>query len=220
MHNFTTTVFIKYLFTVIVFVFLNACATIKPIALFNEAPEDRSHIAYLTMPIEIDVIFFDGVKHTYLPTYQEIVTYALLPGDHIIGLRYQDMVENEDGDNELIKSKPVVIRFNAESNKTYKINFDKPTTFFAAIELEKHLEISLSNESQVIAKSVSAIESPMSDWINNKKERSEAVIFSDNIDINLNMPKGGATVNEHLMFWWKKASSDERDQFKTWLKTN
>jgi len=197
--------------------FLTACTAIKPIELFDKRANKSQGIAHLLVPVALDVTYFDGSKHSFIPAYQEIIPYSILPGDHIVGLMYQNMVENEDGDLEAIKSKTVVIRFTAKAGESYRVNFDNPATFAEAEELEIEFSATMSNQNQIIATSVSAIESPINDWVNGNSERKSAKIFND---VAFQPSRGldnNASVNDHLIFWWKKASNAEKDQFQTWV---
>ena len=205
---------------------LSACASNKPIILFDTPPAKPSNIAKLLIPIEIDLVYVDGNRQTFFPAYQQYVTYKLLPGAHVFGFQYQDMVLNEDGNQESVKSKTVIIRFTAEEGANYIIDFKKPASFADALKLEKTFKISLSKKSDsgksIIASSFPAPESPVAGWLGSKPFSAEAAdLFNDEIlSTRSEEPAKDAKTGTHLKYWWEQASQEERSSFRQWINNN
>ncbi|MDH5258704.1 MAG: DUF2057 domain-containing protein [Gammaproteobacteria bacterium] len=212
---------LKNLILIIFITFLSACASNKAIILYNDKPDKTEDIVTLIMPIEIDVVYNDGARTTFMPGYQEFIKYHLSPGKHLLGFRYQDMLTNNEGNNESIKSRTVMIRFDAKAGEKYNINFTRPKSAEQALLLEKTLELTISDRNGVIASSYPAPETPDSNWFSAKAfDPDIAELFSeDNLaNTSLKLPATNATAIEHLQYWWMMASKQEKNDFKIWLK--
>ncbi|MDH3325457.1 MAG: DUF2057 domain-containing protein [Gammaproteobacteria bacterium] len=202
---------------------MSACASNKPIILYSKNPENITDVITLTMPIEIDVVYHDGKREAFMPGYQEFISYKLLPGKHLLGFKYQDMVTDAEGNNESIKSRTVMIRFDGKPGEKYNIDFTPPKTAEEALPLEKTLELTLSNQKRIIATSYPAPEAPTANWFSTKPFDPEtAELFESNNMENsaLNPPAKNATNTQHLRYWWMMASPEEKSDFKSWLTTH
>ena len=214
--------FIKNLLLLTLITLLSACAANKAIVVFETPPPNKTEIVELAIPIEIDLTYVDGKRHSFMPAYQAMVTYQLLQGKHVLGLKYQDMVLNEDGNQESVKSRTVIIRFTAKAGGKYKINFKKPSTFTEALKLEKSFKITLSDENGVISSSFPAPEAPIADWFGSKPFSLDANnLFNDEVSFGTNVkPADDAAAKAHLTYWWGQASDDEKVSFKKWVESN
>jgi len=202
------------LIVIVVATVISACTSFNAIKLYNDTNITEERIVKLILPVEIDVVYYNGQKHSFLPAYQQYVTYHLLEGNHLLGLQFQDIIKNEDGNEENIKSRVVMLRFNATSGETYTVNFEKPTTFAEFEQLENNLELSLSHNDQIIAHSSPEVETIISGWASNKMNRDTARIFNDDEYAKHNIPDDDAPAIEHLNYWWKIASKTEKHEFK------
>jgi len=219
-----------YLSATFILALLTACAYNKAIYLYPKPPEESvpaNNIATLTVPIEIDLVYVDGKKTSFLPPYQPYVRFKLLPGKHVYGFQYQDMVLNEDGNEESIRSGIVIIRFHAEAGKKYTIDFNRPTTYAETLKLETFFEITLnelpgeqaSGPQKTIARSFPAPESPWPNGFNTNAFSLDATdIFDENQQNHTsNKPPESAPPEQHLIYWWGEASEKARTDFKHWI---
>ena len=224
-------------------ILLSACTSNKGIILYDQSalevqsevqskvpsentlntPLNPEDIVTLTMPIEIDVVYIDGRRTTFTPGYQAFISYKLLPGKHIIGLKYQDMLTNDEGDNESIKSRTVLIEFNAKPGGIYKINFIRPKTAEEALALEKTLKLTMSDKKGIVASSYPVVEAPTSSWFSSKPfDANVAELFATNEQQNpVSIPPAeNAPAKEHLQYWWKMSTQEEKKSFIQWSNSN
>jgi len=201
-------------------VFCTACATKGPIPLYDTKPDSVDDVAILTMPVEIDVIYLDGVNLSLITSYKAFIDYALLPGNHVLGLQYEDILTNSDESQEVIKSPMVALKFYAKPGERYKINFNKPATFSEAVKLEKKLELSLSDQNGIIARSFPAAQIAKSSLLLDDSSNTSPI---DDLSSNMRSdpaPSKTQPPTVHLKYWWKQASEQEKNNFKNWLKNN
>ncbi len=163
------------------------------------------------MPIQIDLIYHNGQQKSFTPPYRPLVNYKLLPGRHLIGLRYQDVHYDEEENQEIITSKVVIIQFTAETQETYKIDFQKPKNYAAAKLLESSFQLTLSNNQHVVASSTPATE---------RIEKSDFLSFDEitHPQTTSNPPLSHKISIEQLKQWWvHKATQEERVGFFKWV---
>ena len=215
---------LKTLIFLFTFLFITGCASQKAIKLYEADPASKNDIVTLTMPVEIDVVYVDGQRVNYLPGYQPQISYTLLPGNHLLGFKYQDMLTDDEGNNESINSRTVLIRFDAKAGQQYEINFTRPKTVEQALILEKTLKLTMSYQGNVITKSFPAPQSPSTSWFNSNSFNGNTMELFDEEALLAENDAGEPNQNTapagHLKFWWKKASDEERADFTRWLKDN
>jgi len=198
-------------------VLLSACATNKTIPLYEKTTQNRHNIATLSLPIEIDLVYIDGKPWSFLPRYQPLINYGLLPGEHSLAFRYEDMPINDDGNEETIKSPVVIIRFEAKAGEKYHIDFNKPVSFEAALKLETELKLTLSDKTGVIASS-----RPTNGFSLSPNSAGTDKWFGDDESMEKTgeKPAENADTKTQLKYWWQQASPEEKSSFKVWIRLN
>ena len=199
---------IKLLFTfVILLLSLNACTSKNFIPLYESTEKDTIQIeqtALLVAPIQLDLVSHNNQEKNVTPPYKAMAHYRLLPGDHLIGFRYQNMHNNEENEQEVFTSQAVLLKFTAEPGKTYTVNFKKPENFIEARKIEENFQIKLSHNNQLIATSIYMIENSFEEKTTSEKNKQPPTI------------NNAAIV--HLKYWWDNASKAEQENFNQWLK--
>jgi len=203
---------------------LNACTNKNFIPLYeNKKPIEQT--ALLIAPIQIDLIYHNKQRKNLTPPYKAMVNYRLLPGNHLMGFRYQDIHTNEDNDQEVITSRTVLLNFTAEAGKTYEITYNQPENYIAAKKIEEKFEINLNQNQQLIATSIYAAENlhEESFFSGEAFSKSTEELFTES-DTKLGTPSTTPEKNDapiqHLKYWWINASQTEQDNFNDWIKLN
>jgi len=189
---------------------LNGCSFNKPIVLYDKNQKNPAAFAILKLPVEIDIVFYNGEKRRFMPYYQPIIDYHIATGEQTIGFRYEDIMADSDGDEQVVKSKVVFINFLAQENVIYSTDFKPPDTFQEAQQLTSDLQLNLFAGNQAIAKSFKqpGLSLRLSSLFENTENNRET-----------NTPSESSHVTQ-LKFWWGKASKEEREEFDIWREIN
>ena len=182
---------------------LNACSINKIIPLHPKTTKIAG-TALLVVPVEVDLIYHNGQNIELLPAYQKKITYSLLAGEHWLGFQYQDIHYDDDENQEIITSKKAFIHYTAIAGNTYQITFDAPKNYSEAKLLENSLQLRLSLNDTLIAKS-----SPVRPIVTQITPNALPETTPKTITP---LP----TV-DHLKHWWKKATVEERQTFIHWI---
>jgi len=194
------------------------CALNKPIPLYSENT-DKATALSLQIPVELDVVYHNGSRKSVLTPYQPMIEYQILPGNHLLGLQYQDIKNDEEGNHESIKSKIVLFKFTAKTGEKYSVDFQPPESLKQARTIAKNLKLTLLENTNVIATSFVAVENVhQSDFFTQGFDADTASLFDDEQSEAL-APAPHAAAIEHLKYWWKNSSEQEKSAFKTWQAT-
>jgi len=179
-------------------VFCTSCSQNKFIPLYTEN-KPIEETALLTIPVEIDLIYHNGLALDDTPPYQPFINYRLTPGKHVFGFRYQEIHLDEENTEEVVTSQKAYIHFIAKQGDQYALEYDKPESFIAAKKFEKAFQIKLMENSQLITLSIPTPESDITlTHIENKnKDEKEDVL-------------------KQLKYWWGNASEDQKQLFTKW----
>ena len=198
---------IKPFFTFIILLLsLNACTSKNFIPLYESTEKDSIQIeqtALLIAPIQLDLVSHNNQEKNVTPPYKAMAHYRLLPGDHLMGFRYQDMLNNEDNEEEIFTSQTVLLKFTAEPGKIYTVNFEKPENFMDARKIEDNFQITLSHNNQLVATSTYTIGNSFEEETSEKNKLPPTI-------------NNAAIV--HLKYWWDNASKAEQENFNQWSK--
>jgi len=192
-------------------IFLLISCTSKPfIPLYPENTVPTS-AASLVMPIQIDLVYHNGQQKSFTPPYRPLVNYQLLPGKHLIGLRYQNIHHDEEENQEIITSNIVIIQFTAKAQETYHIDFQKPENYAAAKQVESNFQLTLLNKQHVIASSTPATE---------RIQKSDFLSFDETAHPPISsLPFSQKISIEQLKQWWAhQATQEERVDFFRWVR--
>lgn len=201
----------KIFLLIIILVTMTTGCTGHKIIDLRANPEQQPDSAFLSIPIELDIVHLDKRKINIITLYEEYVTYKVTPGTHLIGLQYNNLVENNDGDKETIKSAIVQLKFNAEKNKTYTVRYKKPNTFTEAVALSKSLKLSLYSDAKLVATSEANDLWQISDAI--EKSMDSNTTFDSSTDKTQKMPAANDTPDKQLIYWWNQANNSQKQRF-------
>lgn len=187
---------------------ITGCANHKPIDLRNPEQQQQPETALISIPIEFDIVHINRRKIDLLPLYQKIITYKIAAGNQLIGLQYNNLVANQDGVEETIKSNVVHLKFIAKSGSNYQVRYDKPKNFEEARALSKSLTLSLYSDDQLIAQSEVNDLWQLSSLIDKAQNQDEQISNK-----SLEAPALDAAPSEHLKYWWLRADQQEKHRF-------
>ena len=196
-----------------IFASITACSN-KPIMLYDDTQTKLSGTANLKLPMEFDIVYYNGKKQRFMTPYQPLVEYHISTGRQIIGLQYSNSFPNDEHEEEIVKSATVFIQFQALPNKNYITQFDSPKDMQQAKQLANNFKPEIYNGNQIV-----------SEFMDNY-----AVIQEDDIFSMLNKQKREGEISRELpqeetplaklKYWWSKASSKERETFSEWKNRN
>jgi len=165
------------------------------------------------VPEIIQVLSIDGKEQnsTFFGTRQH--KQSISTGEHVLSVRYSQLFNLTADEHDILKSKPLAIRFVAEAGKSYQLVANAPKRYEAAKEFAKNPDIRLvdnstgKSESAVIVKSYA--EASLVDTIGkafqNSTEETNSVTSTKTNNYQL------------LQEIWLKASPQERQAFAAWL---
>jgi len=188
-----------------------ACSSQTVIDLRENKQKNSPDAAILAAPIELDIIHVNRRKHDIITHYAETIRYSIAPGNHVIGLQYNDMVANEDDIKETIKSNIVELSFNAEKGQIYELRFDKPNSFTEAVALSSSLEVSLYSNEKLLTTSSNNDLWQLSSAVS--AHQASSLDFDEQNTDDIPQPKASDRPSKHLIFWWKKANESEKQDF-------
>ena len=165
------------------------------------------------VPEIIQVLSIDGKEQnsTFFGTRQH--KQSLPTGEHVLSVRYSQLFNLTADEHDIIKSKPLAIRFIAEAGKSYQLVANAPKRYEAAKEFAKNPDIRLvdnstgKSESAVVVKSYA--EASLVDTIGKA--------FQNPSEDSNNTTSTKTNNYQLLQEAWLKASPQERQAFATWL---
>jgi uncharacterized protein YccT (UPF0319 family) len=175
-----------------------------------EGPEQpASALALLAIPATIDVTSIDGHDASAGLLGPRDRQVQVLAGEHVLTLRYIGVFKGAGSDDDIVRSRPVALRFVAVGGSSYQFRLDPPKDADAGRKFAKDPRFDLVESgsgkvfSSVVVKSYA--EASLLDTIN------KALQNGDN-------PEPAKTTNLDLLKdIWGRASKDEKTAFKTWL---
>ncbi|MGM0428071.1 MAG: DUF2057 family protein [Thermodesulfobacteriota bacterium] len=103
--------------------------------------ETEENTAGLNFPDFIEIRFIDGerVENFLTRMIWEGKNEVILPaGPHQVELRYNDIWDIDDNDHEKVTSRYILLEFNAQPHRTYKVAVDAPRDRESAHKLAAH----------------------------------------------------------------------------------
>ena len=106
-----------------VILLLAGCAATGPVRLYDGQARQPAEVATLQMPEQIQVMAMDGleVSGTVLQRSQSL---EVLPGEHVLTLRYVQLFQINASDHEVVRSRQAALRFTAVAGSTYRLEMD------------------------------------------------------------------------------------------------
>lgn len=169
----------------------------------------------IDVPEIIQILSIDGKEQnsTFFGTRQH--KQSLPAGEHVLSVRYSQLFNLNADEHDIIKSKPLAIRFIAEAGKSYQLVTNAPKRYDAAKEFAKNPDIRLldnmtgTSQSAVIIKSYA--EASLVDSIGKA--------FQNATDDSPSSASPSTNTNHYQLLQeiWLKASPQERQAFAAWL---
>lgn len=201
----------RKLFTLIlVFIALlvSNCASNQIIDLRED--KQNTSFAFIKVPLAVDVEFINQREVNIFPAYQKLITYRIPTGKVTIGLKYNNLHVNSDGDEEKIRSNTVQVNFMAEQGETYRIKFATPQTFEQAIALSENFSVNVLHNGKPVANSE----------VNDVFDLADISTEKSTEKPDIDQPPSEAAASQHLQYWWSIASEAERKAFLQSLRKN
>lgn len=191
------------LFTLLMFVLLQACTTPQSLRLYQGPAIGESQESSFVLPVEFEIISLDNESVAqFQQTFRtHPLTVKLAPGHHTLVLRYSDVWQiDSDNHDKLISG---LLTFDGEfhSGTRYQLRTPDLNTYAQAQEfiLSPSAELASSNHS---------IDASYT-------EKSDALTFSKDETVNqVDYPN-----LKQLQFWWANANQYERQQFLQWTQS-
>lgn len=166
----------------------------------------------LDIPEIIQILSIDGKEQNSTFFGSRDRKQQLTAGEHVLSVRYSQLFNLTADEHDIIKSKPLAIRFVAETGKNYQLIADAPKRYEAAKEFAKNPTIRLvdkttgNSQSAVLVKSyaeASLVDTIGKAFQNASDENQAATSNANNAQL--------------LQELWLKATPQERQAFAAWL---
>ena len=200
---------------------LVACTSDKMHMRLYAGPERPSdEVARLLIPESLEVSSINGED---IPRVPRIVRSGerhldLLPGGYEVVVYYDEVWEINSSDDEVVRSAPQLVRFELQAGQIVRLEHRRPIDLddarllardmeVAVVDLSRDLPIQLAVVSQPAVVSTPLVVRPM---VPTESDASSAIVQAEGAS---QIPPAAAL----LKFWWKRASPEERAQFRDWI---
>ena len=163
----------------------------------------------LEVPELIQVLSIDGQEGNSHFLGSRAHVQQLTVGEHVLSVRYTQLFNLTADEHDILKSKPMAIRFTAEAGQTYLLSVTPPKRYDAAKEFAKQPDIRLINKtagtSQQAIQIKSYAEASLVDSIGKAFQSSDESVSKQSDNVQL------------LQDIWLRATPTERQAFAAWL---
>lgn len=182
-----------------------AGCTSAPIRLYEGAPRAAQEVAVLQVGEPVVLISVDGRDVPALLLAGAKQQVEVLPGERVLAVRYSQLWDLSASEHEVVRSKPVAVRFQAQPGAIYQFRFPAPKNVEQARRFAKAPAFELVQVGGAkVAESVAI------------KSFGEASLID-----SLFQPEGGAkaatTDLDLLKDVWNRSSAETRDAFRRWV---
>jgi uncharacterized protein YccT (UPF0319 family) len=186
---------------------VQGCSSRGPLAAYEGPIRPVAEVALLEVPEQVQVMAIDGREPppSFLSSKVEL---ALLPGEHVLGLRYVELFRLGGDEHEVIRSRQAALRFTADAGGRYRLEVPAQRDLDAARTFAKAPTFTLTNLAGGAAVESTAIksfaEASLVDTLSKAFEAQDGVTRPvTNLDL--------------LKDVWSRASEDERGDFRAWI---
>ena len=188
--------------------FLSGCRGTKTVQLHNPDEVREDEVVRVRVPIDILVLDVDGRDvgdfFSYLSSYEKEI--QIVPGEHEMTVRYSDFWDYDDSHFEKFRSAKVVLAFEAEAGRTYRVVHPRLKNIREAAEFEKNPEFWIEEEiGQTRVSTSRSEEGDKADPDILKAEAETSAVNSDDAD--------DAPLEED----WDSLSEEEKKKFREWM---
>jgi uncharacterized protein YccT (UPF0319 family) len=184
---------------------LNGCAAQGPVRTYEGPERPAAEVAVLTTPEQIQVMAIDG-REPPVGFLKSNVELALLPGEHVLSLRYVQLFQVNADEHDIVRSSQAALRFTAAPGARYRLEVPPQPNRDAARQFAKAPQFRLVGDGAAV-ESVpikSFAEASLVDTISKAFEaQGEPARPVTNVDL--------------LKDVWGRSSAQEREAFRSWL---
>lgn len=187
---------------------LAGCAAQRgPLQAYPGAARPLADVALLEVPEQVQVMAIDG-REPPPALLRSAVALAVLPGEHVLGLRYVQLFQLNSEEHEVVRSGQAALRFVATAGGRYRLEAPPQKNVEAARQFAKAPAFRL-----VDAAGGAAVDSvPV-------KSYAEASLI-DTLGKAFQSQQGQAapvTNLDLLKDVWSRSSGEEREVFRSWI---
>lgn len=187
---------------------LAGCASSRlPQQTYEGPARAPAEVAILEVPEEVQVMAIDGREPP--PSFlRSQVRLALLPGEHVLGLRYVHLFQINSEEHEVVRSGQAALRFTAGAGGRYRLEAPPQRDLDAARKFAKAPQFRLADLGGGAAVDSVSI-----------KSYAEASLIDT---LGKAFQSGGAaapqvTNTDLLKDIWSRSSREEQDAFRAWI---
>lgn len=185
---------------------LAGCAASGPLKTYEGPARPAAELATLAVPEEVQVMAIDG-REPPTTFARSDVQMALLPGEHVLSLRYVQLFQLGADSHEIVRSKQAALRFNAAAGAAYRLESPHQAKLEQGKAFAKDPKFRLVNagngEAVDSVSITSYAEASLVDTINKAFQSQGEPRTATNLDL--------------LKDVWGRTSPEERDAFRRWL---
>lgn len=186
---------------------LPGCAARGPLVAYEGAVRPQAEVALLQVPERVQVMAIDGREPP--PSFlSSDIELALLPGEHVLSLRYVELFRLNGDEHDVIRSRPAALRFTAVAGGRYRLGVPAQRDRDAARAFAKAPVFTLTDAAGGAAVESTAIKS--------YAEASLVDTLSRAFESNGQEPRA-VTNLDLLKDVWGRASEEERRDFRAWI---
>ena len=115
----------------------------KDFALYSGPELAQAQVATVIATEEIQLLALDGKELSGTLFGAHETRFSLLPGEHVLSLRYSGFFQQNTEYHDVVRSKPLALRFVAQAGETYRFDYQKPRNVEGANQFVKNPELTL-----------------------------------------------------------------------------
>lgn len=122
------------------------CSTLAPgkqVALYSGPELSQAELATVIATEDVQLLALDGKELGGSLFGARETRFTLLPGDHVLSVRYNGFFQLNSENHEVVRSRPLALRFVARAGETYRFEFERPKNADAANRFAKDAELIL-----------------------------------------------------------------------------
>lgn len=186
---------------------LQACTARGPLQAYEGPARPAAEVALLRVPEQVQVLAIDG-REPPPSLLSSNVEFTLLPGEHVLTLRYVELFRIGSDEHDVIRSRPAALRFTAAAGAHYRLGVPPQRHRDAARVFARAPVFSLVDEA-----GGDAVESTVI------KSYAEASLI-DTLGKAFEAQGEAARPVSHLDLLkdvWSRAGEEERREFRAWI---
>ncbi|MDP2229230.1 MAG: DUF2057 family protein [Moraxellaceae bacterium] len=186
---------------------LSACSTPGSVQMYDGPARPAQELVHISFPEQVQVLAVDGREPGNL-LLQRQQGLDLLPGEHVLSVRYVELFRMGSDDHEIVRSRPAALRFTAQAGSRFRIEpSPRPANLDSAKRFGKEPAFSLIEEASGAVTPSTSIksyaEASLIDTISKAFDGGTAPAATTHLDL--------------LKDVWGRATPEERAGFRIWL---